>query len=52
MLKRYPVHLPDDERHRLEQLVRACKHTARVLAQVRILLKADEGWSQVRLCSL
>jgi hypothetical protein len=49
MVKRYRVHLPGDERRRLEQMVHAGKHTARVLVRARILLKADQDWSDVRI---
>ncbi len=49
MSKLYDVHLPDDERHQLEQVVRAGKHAARVLARARILLKADRGWPDARI---
>lgn len=49
MLKRYQIHLPDDEHQRLKQMVRAGKHTARILVRARILLKAHEGWSDARI---
>ena len=49
-VKRYVVKLSDDERKRLDTLIHAGKHSARLLTKARILLKADasevgEGWS-------
>lgn len=49
MPKRYRVHLPADEHDRLEQLVHAGKHAARVITRARILLKAHESWSDARI---
>jgi len=49
MVKRYHVQLTTDERHRLEQLVHAGTHAARVLTGARILLKAHEGCSDTRI---
>ena len=47
--KRYVVKLSDEERERLNTLIRAGKHPARQLTKARIPLKADaseagEGW--------
>jgi hypothetical protein len=44
------VKLSDDERERLDTLINTAKHSARLLTNARILLKADaseagEGWS-------
>jgi hypothetical protein len=39
--KRYVVKLSDEERERLNTLIRAGKHPARQLTKARILLKAD-----------
>src|SRR5579884_1708218 len=44
MVKRYHVHLSDDDRTRLEQVLSRGKTTARVITRARILLKAAEGW--------
>ena len=49
-VKKYVVKLSDEERERLEVLVRAGKNSAQLLTRARILLKADvseagDGWS-------
>jgi Homeodomain-like domain len=49
-VKRYVVKLNDEERERLNTLIRMGKHPARQLTKARILLKADaseagDGWS-------
>lgn len=49
-VKKYVVRLSEVERARLEDVVRKGKHSARLQARARILLKADvgaagEGWS-------
>jgi transposase len=44
MVKRYHVHLSDDDRTRLEQVIARGKTSARVITRARILLKADDGW--------
>jgi transposase len=41
--KKYHVELTDQERARLEQMLRRGKHSARKLTRARILLKADLG---------
>jgi transposase len=41
--KKYQVALTDDERYRLEQLLRRGKHATRTLTRARILLKATDG---------
>ena len=40
-VKRYVVKLSDEERGRLNTLIHAGKHPARLLTKARILLKAD-----------
>jgi hypothetical protein len=40
-VKRYVVKLSDKERERLNALIHAGKHLARLLTKARILLKAD-----------
>jgi transposase len=49
MVKRYHVHLADDERTRLEQVVSRGRESARVITRARILLKAAEGWKDDRI---
>jgi hypothetical protein len=49
-VKKYAVRLSEDERRRLEEMVRKGKSPAKRLLKARILLKADvseldEGWS-------
>ena len=43
--KRYPVKLTEEERERLNRLIRGGKHSVRVATRARILLKVDEGWN-------
>ena len=48
--------LTDDERKRLDTLIRSGKHSAQRLTKARILLKVDasdagEGWSDSRIAS-
>jgi len=43
--EKYPVHLAQQEREQLQQLIRGGKRPARQLARARILLKANEGWT-------
>jgi hypothetical protein len=55
-VKRYVVKLSDEERRRLNALIRTGKHRARQLMKARILLKADaseagEGWSDSQIAS-
>jgi poly-gamma-glutamate capsule biosynthesis protein CapA/YwtB (metallophosphatase superfamily) len=54
--KRYVVKLSDEERERLNMLIRAGKHPARQLTKARILLKADasetgEGWRDCEIAA-
>jgi transposase len=49
-VKKYVVRLTEEERDRLNELIRKGKRSARLLTKARILLKADvsdagEGWS-------
>ncbi len=53
-VKKYVVKLSDDERRRLNELLRKGKSPAKRLLKARILLKADasqagEGWSDSRI---
>jgi len=55
-VKKYVVKLTDEERERLDALIRSGKHSAQRLTKARILLKADasgagEGWSDSRIAS-
>ncbi len=54
--KRYVAKLSDEERERLNTLIRAGKHPARQLTKARILLKADasetgEGWRDCEIAA-
>lgn len=54
--KKYVMKLSDEERERLNTLIRTGKHRARQLMKARILLKADaceagEGWSDSQIAS-
>ena len=42
--KRYTIQLTEEERERLNRLIRGGKHAARIVARARILLKIDESW--------
>ena len=49
-VKKYVVRLTDEERNRLNELIRKGKRSAQLLTKARILLKADvsdagDGWS-------
>jgi transposase len=53
-VKKYVVRLSDEERERLDSLIRSGKHAAQRLMKARILLKADageagEGWSDSQI---
>ena len=49
MNKRYPVHLTDAERDFLKRLIASGTAPARKLAHARLLLKADEGWTDAQI---
>ena len=54
--KRYVIKLSDEERERLNTLIRAGKHPARQLTKARIPLKADaseagEGWRDCEIAA-
>jgi transposase len=49
MHKRYPVVLTDAERDALKHLLAAGTAPARKLAHARLLLKADEGWTDAQI---
>ena len=50
--QKYVVQLADDERERLQKLVRGGVSPAREVVRARILLKADAGWTVVRIADL
>ena len=55
-VKRYVVRLSDDERERLNAMIRVGKHPAWRLTRARILLKADaaeggDGWSDSQIAA-
>ena len=55
-IKKYVVRLSEEERVRLNALIRMGKHPARQLVKARILLKADasdagEGWSDSQIAA-
>jgi poly-gamma-glutamate capsule biosynthesis protein CapA/YwtB (metallophosphatase superfamily) len=55
-VKKYVVKLTDEERERLDSLIRSGKNSAQKLTKARILLKADasearEAWSDSRIAS-
>lgn len=47
--KKYIVELTDEERQELKSLLSSGTAPARKLTRARILLKADEGWSDTRI---
>ena len=50
--QKYAVRLDQEERERLQQLIRGGKSRARVMTRARILLKSNEGWIAPRVGSL
>ena len=55
-VKKYVVKLRDEERGRLNTLIHAGRHPARLLTKARIVLKADaseagEGWSDSQIAA-
>ena len=49
--QRYPVQLTEEERERLNRLIRGGKHSVRIATRARILLKVDEGWKAPQAAS-
>ena len=47
--QKYPVRLDQEERERLQQLIRGGKSRARVMTRARILLRCDESWNAPRV---
>jgi len=50
MPKKYIVTLTQEERDTLRQMLSAGEESARKLTRARILLKADEGWTDKAIC--
>ena len=48
---RYRVDLSVGEREQLEELTKKGKHGARMVARARVLLKADEGMTDVAIAA-
>lgn len=48
-MKRYTINLSDEEREELTRLTTTGRHAARKMLHARILLKADEGHTDVRI---
>ena len=47
--KTYEVNLTQKERDHLENIISTCEEKARKLTRARILLKADEGWTDKQI---
>jgi transposase len=50
MNKRYVVGLTEEERDELKEMVSTGKHSARRIRWAHVLLKADAGWTDERIC--
>lgn len=49
MVKKYIVDLTVEEREELQGIISVGKHSARRILRARILLKADQGWTDNRI---
>jgi transposase len=49
--KKYEVSLSTEERGKLRKVVRSGRSSAQATTRARILLKADEGWTDARVAS-
>ena len=49
--KRYTIELTEEERERLNWLIRGGKHAARIISRARILLRIDEGWKAPQIAT-
>ncbi len=49
--QRYPVQLTEEERERLNRLIRGGKPAVRIATRARILLKVAEGWKASQVAS-
>lgn len=52
MSKKYIVRLEVDEREKLLALISSGTSKARTLTHARILLKANEGWQNEKICEV
>ena len=50
MRKTYNVKLTSEEKEQLQRLVSSGKERARKLRRARILVRADEGWTDIKVC--
>ena len=48
-MKRYTINLSDEEREELTKLTTSGRHAARKILHARILLKADEGLTDIKI---
>lgn len=50
MPKKYVVDLTEEERDELKEIVSTGEHSARSIRWAHVLLKADAGWTDERIC--
>ncbi len=50
-MKKYVVHLSEEERIELTRMVSSGRGAARAIRRAHMLLKSDEGWSDERIAS-
>src|SRR5450756_85114 len=50
MPKKYVVDLTEEERDELKEIVSTGEHSARKIRWAHVLLKADAGWTDERIC--
>jgi|SRR5215813_14110988 len=48
--KKFVVKLSGEERERLREVISRGKAKAKIILKARILLKADQGWSDAQIC--
>src|SRR5262245_61554812 len=48
--KKFVVKLSGEERERLREVISRGKAKAKIILKARILLKADQGWSDAEIC--
>lgn len=49
MSKKYVVKLDETERKELQTIISSGKHSAKKILKARVLLKADQGWTDQRI---
>lgn len=49
MGKKYIVDLTKDEKKKIKEIISSGKHSARKIRRAHILLKADEGWTDIKI---